>query len=202
MLRVAATIPDAADRDRFADRLAHKTRVTEAVIRDEIKRAAAQRRTEAPAIAVAPTVRVRPAEQGLMWALVHRPVEGLAAVAQLDDEDVDGLVTGPVFKLAASLADMPPDVLPTLLRERLSEGEAALLDRAAETDDSAAPPPECVNALKRVRYQRERAAVQEEIDRLQDTGPGAHALTALLERKQALSRKLEQLLEGPAADYR
>jgi DNA primase len=199
MLRVAATIPDAAARDQFADRLAHKARVTEAVIRDEIRKAAAQRRTEAPAIAVPPKVTVRPAEQGLMWALVHRPVEGLAAVAQLDDEDVEGLVTGPVFKLAASLVDVPPDVLPTLLRERLSEGEAALLERAAGTDDSAAPPAECVNALKRVRYQRERVAVQDEIDRLQDAGATGHeALMALWERKQVLSRKLEQLLENPA----
>jgi hypothetical protein len=126
----------------------------------------------------------------------------LAAVAQLEDDDMEGLVTGPMFKLAASLADVPPDVLPMLLRERLSEGEAALLDRAARPDASAAPPAECVNALKRVRYHRERAAVQEEIDKLQEkNGPGnPQALTALWERKQALSRKLEQLLDSP--EYR
>jgi hypothetical protein len=60
-----------------------------------------------------------------------------------------------------------------------------------------------VNALKRVRYQRERAAVQDEIDRLQNASTGGHdALMALWARKQALSRKLEQLLEGPSADYR
>jgi DNA primase len=203
MLRVAATIPDAAARDQFADRLAHKARVTESVIRDEIRKAAAQRRTEAPAIAVPTSVKVRPAEQGLLWALVHRPVEGLAAVAQLEDADVEGLVTGPMFKLAASLADVPPDVLPILLRERLSEGEAALLDRAARPDASSAPPAECVNALKRVRYHRERAAVQDEIDRLQSAGPDdTRVLTALWERKQILSRKLEQLLDSPATEYR
>ena len=32
MLSVAATIPDAAARDQFADRLAHKARITEAVV--------------------------------------------------------------------------------------------------------------------------------------------------------------------------
>ena len=79
MLTVAATIPDAAARDQFADRLAHKARITESVVRDEIRKAAAQRKTEAPAIAVPTTVRIRPAEQGLLWTLVHRPVEGLAA---------------------------------------------------------------------------------------------------------------------------
>jgi DNA primase len=44
MLAVAATIPDAAERDQFADRLAHKARVTEAVMRDEIRKAAASKR--------------------------------------------------------------------------------------------------------------------------------------------------------------
>jgi DNA primase len=203
MLRVASTIPDAAARDQFADRLAHKARVTEGVIRDEIRKAAGQRRTEAPAVAVPPTARVRPAEQGLLWALVHRPVEGLAAVALLDEVDLEGLVTRPMFTLAASLADMPPDMLPTLLRERLSEGERALLERAAEPDASTAPPAECVNALKRLRYDRERAAVQEEIDRLQEAGGDQpREFAALWDRKQAISRKLEQLLENPSIEIR
>src|SRR5690606_34071427 len=35
MLAVAATIPDAATRDQFADRLAHKARITEDVVRQE-----------------------------------------------------------------------------------------------------------------------------------------------------------------------
>ena len=49
MLRRAAGIPDAAARDAFADRVAHKARITESVIRDEIRKAAAQKRVEAPA---------------------------------------------------------------------------------------------------------------------------------------------------------
>ena len=46
MLTVAARIPDPAARDQFADRLAHKARVTEDVVRAEIRRAAAARKTE------------------------------------------------------------------------------------------------------------------------------------------------------------
>ena len=49
MLAVAARIPDPAARDQFADRLAHKARVTEEVVRAEIRKAAAARRTELPA---------------------------------------------------------------------------------------------------------------------------------------------------------
>src|SRR5205085_8924189 len=46
MLAVAARIPEATARDQFADRIAHKARVTEDVVRAEIKKAAVQRRTE------------------------------------------------------------------------------------------------------------------------------------------------------------
>ena len=45
MLTVAARIPDAAARDQFADRIAHKARITEDVVRAEIRKAAVSRRT-------------------------------------------------------------------------------------------------------------------------------------------------------------
>jgi DNA primase len=206
MLTVAATIPDIAARDQFADRLAHKARITESVVRDEIRKAAAQRKTEAPAVAVPATARLRPAEQGLLWLLAHRPVEGLAAIGQLEEADLEGLLAGPVFSLAASLADVPPDVLPGLLRERLNEGERALLERAARPEAETASASGCVQAIKRLRYERECAAVQDEIDRLQDVaapgpagapaGPppdaGDRTLRALWTRKKELLQKLEQ----------
>jgi DNA primase len=193
MLTVAATIPDAADRDQFADRLAHKARITEGVIREEIRKAAAERRRVPPEIAVPSTVRVRPAEQGLLWALAHRPVEGLAAVSQLEDEDLEGLVTAQMFRSAAGLAEVPPDVVPKLLRERLSEGEIAILERAAADAAPAAAAADCVSALKRLRYDRERSSLQDQIDRLQHEGGSDVDVTALWERKKALHRRLEDL---------
>jgi DNA primase len=194
MLSVAAGIPDAAARDQFADRLAHKARITETVIRDEIRKAAAERRREAPAVAVPPVARMMPAEQGLLWALVHRPVEGLAAVARLDPGDLEGLLAAPVYGLAASLADVPPDLLPSLLRERLNEGERALLDRAARAEAPVAPAADCVTTLRRRRFDRERAAIQDEIDRLQDRSEAANdQLASLWERKMAILKRLEEL---------
>ena len=192
MLAVAATIPDAAERDQFADRLAHKARVTEGVLRDEIRKAAASRKKEAPAIAVRSSVRLLPAETGLLWALDHRPVEGLAALAQLDEGDLDGLASGAILVLATSLAEVPPDFLPALLRERLSEAERALLERAAAGEQPPAAPGDCVNALKRMRLERERAALQDEIDRVATRGTD-EALSALWARKKELLKRLEDL---------
>ena len=196
MLAVAATIPDAAERDQFADRLAHKARVTEEVLRDEIRKAAAGKKKEAPAIAVRSSVRLLPAETGLLWALAHRPVEGLGGLAQLDEGDLDGLVSGAILVLATSLADVPPDFLPGLLRERLSESERALFAQASAGEQPPAAPADCVNALKRMRLERDRAAVQDEIDRLQSMGGTDAALASLWARKVELLKKLQQLGAG------
>jgi DNA primase len=191
MLAVAATIPDPAARDQFADRLAHKARITETVVRDEIRKAAAQRRTEAPAIAVPATVQVSAAELGLLWALRHRPVEALAALAHLEPADLEGLVSGPILTMAAGLAEMPAEVLPGLVAERLSEGERALLSRAGDAAAVPAPAAECVDALKRLRYEREVAVLQEHIDQL---APGDDAaLAALWTRKHELLGKIQTL---------
>ncbi len=194
MLGVAATIPDAAERDQFADRLAHKARVTESVLRDEIRKAAAGRKKEAPPIAVRTSSRLLPAETGLLWALDHHPVEGLAALAQLEPADLDGLASGAILGLAASLADVPPDFLPGLLRERLGEADRALFERAAAAGAAPAAAADCVNALRRLRVERDRAAVQDEIDRLeQHSGASNEALAALWARKKALLQRLEDL---------
>jgi DNA primase len=195
MLTVAATIPDAAARDQFADRLAHKARITEGVVRDEIRKAAAQRRKEAPAVAVPATARIRPAEQGLLWLLIHRPVEGLEAVGQLEAADLEGLLAGPVFALAASLAEMPPETLPELLRERLNESERALLEQAARPDAATATSAGCVHALRRLRFERELAEVQRDIERLDDPQSPEQdkdrALMRLWARKKELLGRLE-----------
>lgn len=199
MLAVAATIPDPASRDQFADRLAHKSGVTESVVRDEIRKAAAQRRTEAPATAVAAVTRLLPHEQGLLWTLVHRPVEGLAAIGQIEAGDLDGLLCGPVLAMAASLAEVPPELLPALLRERLSEAERALVDRAAAAEAPAGSPADCVHVLKRERVRRERAHVQREIDRLQqESRTDDERLPTLMQKKAELSRQLEDLTQGNA----
>jgi DNA primase len=194
MLAVAASIPDAADRDAFADRLAHKARITEGVVRDEIRKVAAQRKTTPPAVAIASTVRILPAEQGLLWALVHHPVEALGALAQLDAADLEGLLAAPIFRTAAGLGDVPGEHVLELLRERLTVAEQGLLERIGAEEAPMDGAGACVAALKRKRVEREQSEVQEAIDRLQrEAGPSAMEMAALMRRKQTLSRQLDAM---------
>jgi DNA primase len=82
MLGVAARIPDAAARDQFADRLAHRARITEEVVRAEIRKAAVAKRTTVEERTVPAASQVKSAEKGLIWSLVHTPAEGLEALAR------------------------------------------------------------------------------------------------------------------------
>jgi DNA primase len=194
MLGVAARIPDPAARDQFADRLAHKARVTEAVVRAEIRKAAAARKTELPAERVPSLQRhIRKAEKGLIWTLVHHPAAAVTSIKQLEIEDLEGLSTENILRTARDL-DVPPEDVPTTLMERLSTQEAELLASvAAEPSAPANFPDLCVVALKYVRLERELAEVQRELNRLQNMGDSGANLLSLLDRKQRMVRALEAM---------
>jgi len=195
MLAVAARIPEATGRDQFADRLAHTARIAEDVIRAEIRKAAVARRTTLPGRQLPMAGVLKPAERHLLAALLTQPAEAGAALAELDEEDVQGLSSASILRAAKALAAERPESLPGVLLERLTEEEARKVTAEAARPDVVAPPVECVRALRRLRYERERAAVQRELDRLQERGPAVPAaeVDALLQRKSDLLSRLEAL---------
>jgi DNA primase len=199
MLAVAARIPDAAQRDQFADRLAHKARITEEVVRAEIRKAAMARRTTVTTRELPPEG-IKPAERGLLWALVHEPTLAVAALDELEDADVAALATRHVLEVAQSLHSAGAYV-PGALLERLSEQEARLVTAVAAENACPAPVGDCVRALRLLRYDRERAALQREIDRLQEeAAPGTVArIEQLGLQKIDLKRRIEALSSEPSS---
>jgi DNA primase len=194
MLGVASRIPDPAVRDQFADRLAHKARVTEEVVRTEIRKAAAARKTDLPAERLPSLMtRVLPAEKGLLWALMHDPAGVLPWLGRLEPEDLQGLSTSHILSTALELGLADPEATPNALMGRLNTVEAELL--AAMAAEAAAPvsrPDVCVQSLRRRRLEREQAEVQREIDLLQAQGDTGPALNDLLRRKLTVQRALER----------
>jgi DNA primase len=196
MLEVAARIPDAAARDQFADRIAARARITEEVVRAELRKAAVARKTTVPERILAPGQPLKPAERGLIWALLHTADEARLALDELDPEDLEALQSGGAIEIARELAEVPAGHFPTAWLERLTEREAqwvtgigALAEGPAHSAD------DCVKTLKRLRFDREREALQREIDRLQDAADdGAQARIAELSvRKIELKRRIEAL---------
>jgi DNA primase len=195
MLTVAAWIPDAAARDQFADRIAHKAQITEEVVRAEIRKAAANRRTVVASTELAPAGPLKHAEKALVWAIFHNTAEALEAIAALDGEDLEQLAGREIFELARKLQQEPLDRLPSALLQRLSTVNAQLVTSIAATASSPAPPADCARALKRLRCERERATIQREIDRLQQLGATQHGheINSLWQRKKDLLHRIEEL---------
>jgi DNA primase len=195
MLTVASRIPDAAARDQFADRIAHKARITEDVVRAEIRKAAVGRRTTVTTRELPSFGQMKYAEKGLIWGLIHNTKEAFRALSELDGDDLEGLAGREIFELARSLNDGPLDLLPTSLLQRLSTVNAQLVTSIAATTASPAPPLECARALKRVRWERDRAAIQREIDRLQELGAArnGHEIDELWQKKKDLLHRIEEL---------
>ena len=194
MLEVAARIPDAAERDRFADSLAHRAGILEQTARDEIRRAAVRRQPTVVERRVATGPEPLQAEKGLVWALVQDTPAAMEVIATLEGDDIAGLATEPVLAAARSLVGWPHDAVLETLLERLTEEEGALMTRVA-AGERPAPAVDCGNELKYLQYRRQRAAIQDEIARCQQIGtPSALAEIDVLWRKKLdLSARLESL---------
>lgn len=194
MLQVAARIPDAATRDQFADRLAHKARILEDVVRTELRKAAVARQTTLGERHVS-TRRIKAAEKGLVWALSRDTVSALNVIATLTDEDLEGLVTAPILATARSLAEWPTSTVLDTLHQRLSTAEWEWLTEIGTSEQPPAAADNCVQELKRLGYERQRAAIQNEIDQCQTLGtPAALAeIDALWQKKRDLLTRLESL---------
>jgi DNA primase len=194
MLPIAARIPDAAGRDQFGDRISHKARITEDVVRAEIRKAAVNRQTTVPTRELPSFAQLKDAEKALIWGLINNTKVALQALAELDEDDLQALAGRHVLELASSLHAEPLDRLPSTLLQRLSTVDAQLVTRIAAVEKSPAPPAECVRALKRLRWERERAAIKREIDRLQELGAKEyeHEIDTLSRRLLAVAVQLDR----------
>jgi hypothetical protein len=85
---------------------------------------------------------------------------------------------------------------PSVLLERLNIVEAQLVTGiAAEPEPPSLELPFCVRAFRKTRYERERAAIQREIDRLQHTGLSeSREIDSLLARNGQLGRLIQELV--------
>ncbi len=208
MLGVAARIPDAAARDQFADRLAHRARITEEVVRAEIRKAAVQKETVVDRRHVPSLGQVKTFERGLIWALVRDPVAGFGALADLETTDLSGLATGPILEQARSLQGWPIEGLPQALLERLSTQEAGLVaEITAQPEPPVRVPADCVAELRRLQLARERADIQRQMDRLLEQGIPSDddRINELGMRQLALKQQIDaQVADAPhvaAADW-
>ena len=195
MLPVGNRLTERTRRELFAEALAGRAGVSSEAVLSELRKAAVQpglTKREMPSFG-----QVTKAEKGLIWLLIHRPGEALGALDSLDLADVEGLATRSVLDLARKLNE-DRGFSPSVLLERLTMVEAQLVTRIAgeQPEPHVHDAEGCARIIKRLRYERERAEVQREIDRLQQLGAEQHgdAINALWMRKRDLLHRIEGLI--------
>jgi DNA primase len=194
MRSFADLLPDDASKELFAEKVAFKAGVTDGTILIQFRRSF---RTKGSSMRpILPNWGdLKEAEKGLIWALVHDPHHAVEALAELDDEDSENLAGREIFEMARSLHAESSEGLPSALIQRLSTVNAQLVASIASNGTSPAPAIECIRALKRLRWDREQAAIQREIDRLQQLGATQHGneIDNLWQRKKDLLHRIEEL---------
>jgi DNA primase len=190
----ADLLPDEASKEMFAEKVAFTAGVTDGTVLIQFRKSFRGARTVTGPIL--PNLGdLKEAEKGLIWALIHNTPSALEALAELDTEDAAYLNGREIFEMARTLHREPPDLIPSALIQRLSTVNAQLVANIASTAFSPAPALECIRALKRMRWEREQAAVQREIDRLQALGATQHGneIDNLWQRKKDLLHRIEDL---------
>jgi DNA primase len=196
VLPIVERIPDRTRQELFVEAVAGKAGVAGDSIWAQVPKAVTRWQPALTSSELPGLGQVTKAEKGLIWWLVHRPGPAIDALKTLDSADLEPLASRSVLDLALKLND-DRGFSPSVLLERLNAGEAQLVTGiASESEPHVHDATECAQILKRLRYERERAALQREIDRLQQergNEPGDE-LQELLVRKYELIQRIDGLI--------
>lgn len=190
-------IPNALLRSEWASRIAQQLRVEEPVLREALRRAAAERRSEVKTHGTLAGRAAKPAERRLVQMLMEPSDfrERLGEEIRRHQLQV-GLETERILSvlLEACAAGLVPDA--TSLAPKLEDYDRRMLfeiafESGAETSWEEAE--SCLEVLRRRKSEEELASVQRQIEACvgSDSGGDAEQLRALQERKLELRRRLQ-----------
>jgi len=194
LLPYVQRIPDRILRSEWATRIAQQLRIEEPVLRESMRKAASERRSE---------VKARPELVGR----AGKPAERRIVQILIESEDFRGRLAQEI-RSEELHKGLEGERILTVLIEACESGtrpDAAALAMALEDRDrrllfeiafeSAAPPnweeaESCLAVLRRRRAEEELALVQREIETQATTAGAGSEMRRLLERKQELRRRL------------
>ncbi len=204
LLPFVQRIPNGLLRSEWASRISHQLRVDEPVLREALRRAAAERRGE---VKTNPALVGRPAKQAerrLVQLLMEADEFRARLAAEIRDAHLhQGLETEKVLAvlLDACASGERPDI--EAVAQSLEGQDHRLLfeiafegNRAAEWAEAES----CLDVLRLRKAEEELAAVQRQIEaQLGGSSTGTEEVGRLLARKSELSRRLSELRESAAA---
>ena len=186
-------IPNRLLRSEWASRIASELRIEEPVLRESLRKAAAERRSEVKPKPELMGQVIKPAERRLMQMLVE--AEGFRErLAQEINKDAlhQGLETEKIFVALLDSASSGSRPDPTVLAESLPENDRRLLFEIlfeSSSDPGWDEAESCLGVLRRRRVELELTSVQQRLEKR----PEPEELRELLTRKQELHKLLSSL---------
>jgi len=201
LLPYLARVPNKIRRAEWASELAQRLTIDEALVREELRRAAQERRTEIrlrpEAKAIVERGAAKPAERRLLQILLDNPGIRADILKEMEDAAAHrGAGLEKVFSEVLAMARAEEAITSATLAERLPEAEQRLIYELAfeEKGQSAGTLEEarsCLAAMQRRKLEAELRAVQQQILDA-ERAKNNDALRDLLSRKQQLSKALEE----------
>jgi len=188
-------VPDRLLRSEWASRVASQLQIEEPVLRESVRKAAAERRSEVKPRLELMSSGAKPAERRLIQILLESvSLREEVAVALRRDELHIGLETEKIFAALLEATHEGEQPEPAALAEHLDEKDRGTLFQIAfepANEASAEEAQSCLAVLRRRRVEVELVAVQKKIE----ANPAGKDLRTLLGRKQDLARQLKSLSE-------
>ena len=188
-------IPDRILRSEWATRIAQQLRIEEPVLRESMRKAANERRSEVKARPELVGRAGKPAERRLVQMLIEAEEFRSQLAQEIRAEELhQGLETERILAVlvAACESGERPDAATLAMaledRDRRLLFEIAFEAAAAPTWEEAAS---CLAVLRRRRAEEELAVVQKQIETQAAAAGAGGEMRRLLERKQELRRRLD-----------
>jgi DNA primase len=190
-------IPDRLLRSEWATRIASQLRIEEPVLREALRKAAAERRDKVQPKPELVSSGARPAERRLIRILAEaEELRGAVAQAIRAGHLHRGLETEKIFDALLAACESGERIDAAQLAQQLDERDRRLLfdimfESTAEATQEEAE--SCLAVLRRRQIESELAAVQKSIEASRELGTPGDDLRRLLTRKQELRKQLGNL---------
>lgn len=193
LLPYLVRVPNKIQRSEWAAEVAEQLGIQEALLREELRRAATERRTQMRVKPEFAPPEVKPAERRLLQLLLENPEFRPDILKELRDTQLHrGTTLEAVFEQVLTLAEqgVPLDV--SALGERVSDAERRLLFTVAFEPTATGTLEEaraCLAALEQHRLEADLRELQREIEQAEQSGD-RDRLGQLLARKDKLRKTL------------